>query len=159
MNRRIARVDARQRRLNGNDQPLGRRNAGRIQRRNNQRNWNQTDNFRRNGLMRLISNVENLDTGDVRRDAMLREVNGYIDAALNAIDRYEMNDSSGDDINGALVLNVEELVIGDINNDAENNRLDERPLDGFGIGATVNLGRDEEADILAIHHHQDYNHV
>ena len=41
--------------------------------------------------MRLISNVEDMDTGDVRRDAMLREVNGYIDAALNAIDRYEMS--------------------------------------------------------------------
>jgi len=91
MNRRIARVHARQRRLNGNDQPLGRRNPGRIQRRNNQRNWNQTDNFRRNGLMRLISNVEDMDTGDVRRDDMLREVYGHINAALNAIDRYEMS--------------------------------------------------------------------
>jgi len=49
------------------------------------------------------------------------------------------------------------MVSGDVNNDAENNHLNERPLDG--VGATVNLGRDEEADISAIHHHQHYNHV
>ena len=46
---------------------------------------------------------------------------------------------------------------GNVNNDAENNPLNERPLDG--VGATVNLGSDEEADISAIHHHQDYNHI
>ena len=41
--------------------------------------------------MRLISNVEDMDTGDVRRDDMLREVYGHINAALNAFDRYEMS--------------------------------------------------------------------
>ena len=87
MNRRIIR----QRRLNGHrDQPLGRGNAGRINRRIDQRNWNRTDNYRRNLLMRLLSNVEGMDTGDDRRDAMNRDIYGYVDAALNAINRYEM---------------------------------------------------------------------
>ena len=45
----------------------------------------------------------------------------------------------------------------DFNNDAEHDHLNERPFDG--VGATVNLGRDEEADILAIHHHEDSNIV
>ena len=93
MNRRIAR----QRRPDGNpDQPLGRGNAGRIQRRINHRNWNQIDNYRRNLLMRLLSNVEDMDTGDARRDAMNRDVYGYVDAALNAIDRFEMGKSFED---------------------------------------------------------------
>ena len=87
MNRRIIR----QRRLNGNrDQPLGRGNGGRIHRRIDQRNWNRTDNYRRNLLMRLLSNVEGMDTGDDRRDAMNRDIYGYVDAALNAINRYEI---------------------------------------------------------------------
>ena len=43
---------------------------------------------------------------------------------------------------------------GNVNNDAENNPLNERPLDG--VGATVNLGRDEEVDISEIHHDQAY---
>ena len=40
--------------------------------------------------MRLLSNVEGMDTGDDRRDAMNRDIYGYVDAALNAINRYEM---------------------------------------------------------------------
>ena len=93
MNRR----NVRQWRLNSNrDQLLGRENAGRIQRRINQRNWNQIDNYRRNLLMRLLSNVDNMDTGDARRDAMNRDVYGYVDAALNAIDRYETGESFED---------------------------------------------------------------
>ena len=87
----------RQRRPNGNrDQPLGRGNAGRFQRRINQRNWNKIDNYRRNLLMRLLSNVDNMDTGDARRDAMNRDVFGYVDAALNAINRYEIGKSFED---------------------------------------------------------------
>ena len=43
------------------------------------------------------------------------------------------------------------MLPGDVNNDAENNNLNERPLDTVNVGATVNLGRDEEADISTIH--------
>ena len=45
------------------------------------------------------------------------------------------------------------MLPGDVNNDAENNNLNERPLDAVHVGATVNMGdRYEEADISAIHH-------
>ena len=85
------RNNARQRRLNGPDLPLGRRNAGR--RRINQSLWNQTDNNRRNLIIAAMSNIESLDTGDERRDVMLREVLGNLNSALNALDRYEMGKS------------------------------------------------------------------
>merc|ERR1711917_121927 len=107
--------------------------------------------------MRLLSNVEDMYTGDARRDAMNRDVYGHVDAALNAIDRFEMDYSSRDDLNGANVLNVDEREQVDFNNDAEHDHLNERPFDG--VGATVNLGRNEEADIMAIHHHEDSNIV
>ena len=90
MNRRY---NLRQRRPNGADRPLGHRNAGRIQRRTNQSHWNQTDNNRRNLIIAAISNVESINTGNVRRDAMLRDVLGYLSSALDALDRYEMGKS------------------------------------------------------------------
>ena len=46
--------------------------------------------------MRLLSNVDTMITGDARRDAMNRDVYGYVDAALNAINRYEMGKSFED---------------------------------------------------------------
>ena len=90
MNRRN---NARQRRGNEADLALDGRNAGRIQRRDNQSYWNQTDNNRRNLIIAAISNVENMNTGDERRDTMLREVLGYLNLALNRLDYYEMGES------------------------------------------------------------------
>ena len=89
MNRRN---NARQRRGNEADLIFGGRNAGRIQRRVNQSYWNQTDNNRRNLIIAAISNVENMNTGDERRDTMLREVLGYLNLALNRLDYYEMGE-------------------------------------------------------------------
>ena len=91
MNRRN---NTRQRRGNEADLPFGHRNAGRIQRRINQGHWNQTDNNRRNLIIAAMSNVENMNTGDERRDAMLRDVLGYLNLALNRLDRYDMGKSS-----------------------------------------------------------------
>ena len=82
--------NVRQPRLNGNDQPLGRRNNGRIQRRG--QFFNRTDMNRRNLLIAVLSNVEDLEIGDERRNNMVREVFRHVDAALNVMDQFEMGE-------------------------------------------------------------------
>ena len=73
---------------------FGRGNSGRINIQMNQRSWNQFNNYRKDLLMRLLSNVDGMDTGDDRRDSMHRIVNERVGAALNAINQYLYGKSS-----------------------------------------------------------------
>ena len=76
-----------------NDQLLRRRingqNPGRIQSRN-QRYFNRVDMNRRNLLIAVLSNVDDLEIGDERRNTMVREVFRHVDAALNVMNQFEM---------------------------------------------------------------------
>ena len=70
--------------------------------------------------------------------------------------RVSLSDYKHVVISDIFIKKVTDWILLDaINNDAENNHLNERPFNG--VGATVNLDGDEEADILAIHNHQDSN--
>jgi len=59
-------------------------------------------------------------------------------------------------LNGANIVNVNELLRDMVVDDAENVVVPDVP---DGIGATINLDdNDDESDIQAIHNHNDTNH-